>query len=166
VPSALITQRSRVQIPPSATKVRGPFHHGRGLLLTGLLTALRACELTGSWFHGTASFALGGIAGDVHGRQRPADDQLGERGRYLAVRLQIALDILFDIEPDPLTGRRRQQTKSGFESEKEAWRACRDAMSDTTTLSLICASSSSFPRPLLFRRATAPGLRVRPRRSR
>jgi hypothetical protein len=26
-------------------------------------------------------------------------------------------------------------------------------MSDTTTLSLICASSSSFPRPLLFRRA-------------
>jgi hypothetical protein len=63
------------------------------------------------------------------------------------------LDILFDIEPDPLTGRRRQQTKSGFESEKEAWRACRDAMSDTTTLSLICASSSSFPRPLLFRRA-------------
>jgi hypothetical protein len=97
--------------------------------------------------------ALGGIAGDVHGRQRPADDQLGERGRYLAVRLQIALDILFDIEPDPLTGRRRQQTKSGFESEKEAWRACRDAMSDTTTLSLICASSSSFPRPLLFRRA-------------
>ena len=36
----------------------------------------------------------------------------------------------FDIEPDPLTGRRRQQTKSGFESEKEAWRACRDAMAD------------------------------------
>jgi hypothetical protein len=31
----------------------------------------------------------------------------------------------FDIDPDPLTGKRRQQTRSGFKSEKEAWQECR-----------------------------------------
>jgi Arm DNA-binding domain len=36
----------------------------------------------------------------------------------------------FDIEPDPLTGKRRQQTKSGFKTEKAAWKACRDAIAD------------------------------------
>jgi len=36
----------------------------------------------------------------------------------------------FDIDPDPLTGKRRQQTKSGYRSEKEAWKACRAAMAD------------------------------------
>jgi len=36
----------------------------------------------------------------------------------------------FDIDPDPLTGKRRQQTKSGFKSEKEAWKQCRAALAD------------------------------------
>jgi len=36
----------------------------------------------------------------------------------------------FDIDPDPLTGRRRQQTRSGFKSEKEAWKECRTAIAD------------------------------------
>jgi integrase len=36
----------------------------------------------------------------------------------------------FDIDPDPLTGKRRQQTKSGFHSERGAWKACRAAMAD------------------------------------
>jgi Arm DNA-binding domain len=36
----------------------------------------------------------------------------------------------FDIDPDPLTGKRRQQTKSGYRSEREAWKACRAAMAD------------------------------------
>ena len=36
----------------------------------------------------------------------------------------------FDIDPDPLTGRRRQQTRSGYASDKEAWKACREAMAD------------------------------------
>jgi integrase len=36
----------------------------------------------------------------------------------------------FDIDPDPLTGKRRQQTKSGFKSERDAWKACRAAMAD------------------------------------
>jgi integrase len=36
----------------------------------------------------------------------------------------------FDIDPDPLTGKRRQQTRSGFKSEKEAWRECRTAIAD------------------------------------
>ena len=36
----------------------------------------------------------------------------------------------FDADPDPLTGRRRQQTRSGFKSEKEAWRECRTAIAD------------------------------------
>jgi integrase len=36
----------------------------------------------------------------------------------------------FDIDPDPLTGKRRQQTKSGYRSEKAAWKACRAAIAD------------------------------------
>ena len=34
----------------------------------------------------------------------------------------------FDIDPDPLTGKRRQRTKSGFTTEKAAWKACREAI--------------------------------------
>jgi Arm DNA-binding domain len=37
---------------------------------------------------------------------------------------------LFDIEPDPLTGKRRQANGSGFKTEREAWKACRDAISE------------------------------------
>jgi integrase len=36
----------------------------------------------------------------------------------------------FDIDPDPLTGRRRQTGKGGFRTEREAWQACRAAMQD------------------------------------
>jgi integrase len=36
----------------------------------------------------------------------------------------------FDIDSDPLTGKRRQQTKSGFKSERDAWKACHAAMAD------------------------------------
>ena len=36
----------------------------------------------------------------------------------------------FDIEPDPLTGQRRQVNGSGYKTEREAWKACRDAMAD------------------------------------
>jgi integrase len=36
----------------------------------------------------------------------------------------------FDIEPDPLTGRRRQANGSGYKTEREAWKACRDAMTE------------------------------------
>jgi len=36
----------------------------------------------------------------------------------------------FDIDPDPLSGKRRQQTRSGFGSEKEAWKECRSAIAD------------------------------------
>lgn len=35
-----------------------------------------------------------------------------------------------DIDPDPLTGKRREQTRSGFASEREAWQACREAIAD------------------------------------
>jgi integrase len=37
---------------------------------------------------------------------------------------------LFDIEPDPLTGSRRQANGSGFKTEREAWKACRAAIAD------------------------------------
>lgn len=37
---------------------------------------------------------------------------------------------LFDIDPDPLTGDRRQANGSGFDSEREAWRMCRAAMKE------------------------------------
>jgi len=36
----------------------------------------------------------------------------------------------FDGDPDPLTGKRRQVTKGGFATEREAWAACREAMAD------------------------------------
>src|SRR6266704_2201951 len=35
---------------------------------------------------------------------------------------------LFDIEPDPLTGKRRQANGSGFKAERDAWKACRAAI--------------------------------------
>jgi hypothetical protein len=37
---------------------------------------------------------------------------------------------LFNIDPDPLTGKRRQANGSGYKTEREAWKACRDAMAD------------------------------------
>jgi integrase len=46
----------------------------------------------------------------------------------------------FDIDPDPLTGKRRQQTKSGLESEKAAWKECRAAMTDYEKGRLVKAS--------------------------
>jgi hypothetical protein len=36
----------------------------------------------------------------------------------------------FDIEPDPLTGKRRQVNGSGYKTEREAWKTCREAMAD------------------------------------
>ncbi len=36
----------------------------------------------------------------------------------------------FDIDPDPLSGDRRQKTKSGFKTDKEAWKECRAAIAD------------------------------------
>ncbi len=37
---------------------------------------------------------------------------------------------VFDLPSDQLTGERNQRTKGGFKSEKEAWSACRKAMTD------------------------------------
>ena len=36
----------------------------------------------------------------------------------------------FDIEPDPLTGKRQQVNGSGYRTEREAWKACRAAMAE------------------------------------
>lgn len=41
-----------------------------------------------------------------------------------------AWSYLFDIEPDPLTGKRRQSNGSGYKTEREAWKACRDAIAE------------------------------------
>ena len=46
----------------------------------------------------------------------------------------------FDIDPDPLTGRRRQKTQSGFKTEKAAWKACRDAIEDHESGRLVTAT--------------------------
>src|SRR3954470_13255412 len=35
---------------------------------------------------------------------------------------------IFDIEPDPLTGDRRQRSKGGWPTEDEAWSECRKAI--------------------------------------
>jgi integrase len=37
---------------------------------------------------------------------------------------------MFDIEPDPLTGKRRQANGSGYKSERAAWKACREAIAE------------------------------------
>jgi integrase len=37
---------------------------------------------------------------------------------------------LFDIDPDPLTGKRQQANGSGFATEREAWKQCRAAMKE------------------------------------
>jgi integrase len=37
---------------------------------------------------------------------------------------------VFDLPADPLTGERSQKSKGGFKTEKEAWSACRKAMTD------------------------------------
>jgi hypothetical protein len=37
---------------------------------------------------------------------------------------------LFNIEPDPLTGQRRQANGAGFNTEREAWKACRAAIAE------------------------------------
>jgi len=36
----------------------------------------------------------------------------------------------FDLDPEPLTGKRRQANGSGFMTERDAWRACRAAIAD------------------------------------
>jgi len=36
----------------------------------------------------------------------------------------------FDIDPDPLTGKRRQVNGSGYATERQAWKECRAAMAD------------------------------------
>jgi len=37
---------------------------------------------------------------------------------------------LFNIDPDPLTGKRQQANGSGYRTERDAWKACRAAMAD------------------------------------
>jgi integrase len=39
-----------------------------------------------------------------------------------------AWSYMFDIDPDPLSGKRQQANGSGFPTEKAAWQACRKAM--------------------------------------
>jgi integrase len=46
----------------------------------------------------------------------------------------------FDTEPDPLTGNRRQVNGSGYKTEREAWKACRDAMADHEKGRLVSSS--------------------------
>jgi hypothetical protein len=46
----------------------------------------------------------------------------------------------FDIEPDPLTGKRQQVNGSGYRTEREAWKACRDAMADHEKDRLVSSS--------------------------
>ena len=47
---------------------------------------------------------------------------------------------LFDIEPDPLTGKRRQANGSGYRTEREAWKACRAAMAEYETGRVVSSS--------------------------
>ena len=47
---------------------------------------------------------------------------------------------LFNIEPDPLTGQRRQANGSGYRTEREAWKACRTAMAEYETGRVVRSS--------------------------
>ena len=47
---------------------------------------------------------------------------------------------LFNIEPDPLTGKRRQANGSGYRTEREAWKACRAAMAEYETGRVVSSS--------------------------
>ena len=47
----------------------------------------------------------------------------------------------FDGPPDPLTGERRQVSKGGFPSDKEAWKACRAAIKAAESGRLVRASN-------------------------
>jgi Arm DNA-binding domain/Phage integrase, N-terminal SAM-like domain len=55
---------------------------------------------------------------------------------------------LFDIDPDPLTGKRRQGNGSGFHTEKEAWAACRKAIQDYETSRLVQPSKRTVEQAL------------------
>ncbi len=55
-----------------------------------------------------------------------------KRGKYWSY--------LFDIDPDPLTGQRRQSNGSGFKTEREAWKACRAAMAEYDKGRIISSS--------------------------
>ena len=46
----------------------------------------------------------------------------------------------FDIEPDPLTGKRRQVNGSGYRTEREAWKECRAAMAEYEKGRLVSSS--------------------------
>ena len=47
---------------------------------------------------------------------------------------------LFNIEPDPLTGKRRQANGSGYRTEREAWKECRAAMAEYETGRVVSSS--------------------------
>lgn len=47
---------------------------------------------------------------------------------------------MIDMGPDPLTGKRRQQAKSGFDSERDAWDALAEANADLRTNTYVRAS--------------------------
>jgi hypothetical protein len=47
---------------------------------------------------------------------------------------------LFNIEPDPLTGKRRHANGSGYRTEREAWKVCRAAMAEYETGRVVSSS--------------------------
>src|SRR4029077_6139161 len=61
---------------------------------------------------------------------------------------------LFNIDPDPLTGKRRQSNGSGYRTEREAWKACRDAMAEYEKGRAVSSSRARWRR----RRKLNPGL--------
>jgi hypothetical protein len=50
---------------------------------------------------------------------------------------------MIDMGPDPLTGKRRQQAKSGFDSERDAWDALAEANADLRTNTYVRTSRST-----------------------
>ena len=98
----LITQRSRVQIPPPLPRSEALYRTEKGPSACGLCTDL----CTGA----CSSSAFARLVGDFYRSERAADDQLRQRVRHLAVGLQVGLDVLLHREryvsvTDPLAER-------------------------------------------------------------
>lgn len=67
--------------------------------------------------------------------------------------------IVYDLPPDPETGKRRQTTRRGFETKREAQRALRDILSEVEDRTYVAPSKSTLAEYL---RVWLDGIRVKP----
>jgi Phage integrase, N-terminal SAM-like domain/Arm DNA-binding domain len=79
--------------------------------------------------------------GTPSGAKRGVSKRRGLRGTVYSRGRKWAY--MLDLGPDPLTGKRRQQAKTGFTSEQQAWDALAEAQAQVRTGSYIPSSRRS-----------------------